>query len=498
MSITTERTNPYGGNLTHRITFIDSDNVTIDVTRLVVEFHIRESIFRKTMSADFVFRDAIGLIDSGRAPMTGQEFMQIEFESNNSTLLGGSEGNMLFKVTKVSNKIELTPGSSIYTLHCASLEHEENMTREASVSYTDKLGHEAVRHIFDNFIQLDNGKELKEEETSNVVPYTSTGQTPFEAIDAIGKECYRADQPEAASHFLFYETSQGFNFRTISSLLEQDPRPNTEYYFSDPAVVGSYAPERTIIGHTYLDNVNTTDLLERGLYENSTSVIDPLTKTFSEGSFNYAKDFNKLPHIPGGGHPTLNLSRSKVLGNEIQSSSHKRYFVGDLAARSGKSDTFDDRITPDNDPYTFHARERFTKASLNVAQLASLRQHGINITVPVNLNTNAGDIIQIFIPGNKDREGVEDSAFINHYGSNPTFLVTAVTTMMNKDGDYLTTMQCVKESFAVDLRGEEIQSIAGTLEEIISDPVNFIFQKYTKLPFGSDGIISNIVKSFIS
>jgi hypothetical protein len=70
---------------------------------------------------------------------------------------------------------------------------------------------------------------------------------------------------------------------------------------------------------------------------------------------------------------------------------------------------------------------------------------------------------------------------------------------MNKDGDYLTTMQCVKESFAVDLRGEKIQSIAaGTLKEIISDPVNFIFQKYTKLPFGSDGIISNIVKSFIS
>ena len=48
MSILTERINPYGANLSHRISFIDSDNSGLDITGLVIEFNIYESIFSQT------------------------------------------------------------------------------------------------------------------------------------------------------------------------------------------------------------------------------------------------------------------------------------------------------------------------------------------------------------------------------------------------------------------------------------------------------------------
>jgi len=114
MSIFTDKDNPYGGNLSHTITFIDSDSNTVDVTRLVLEFNIYESIFNQTLSADFVIRDSLGLIDT---PMTGQEFVAITFSSNNDSLLGTSS-NLTFKVHRVGNKTELMLGH-LYTLFTA-------------------------------------------------------------------------------------------------------------------------------------------------------------------------------------------------------------------------------------------------------------------------------------------------------------------------------------------------------------------------------------------
>ena len=497
MSIITERTNPYGGNLSHRIQFIDSDKMYLDITRLVLEFNIYENIFNHTITADLAIRDAIGLIDAGQSPMTGQEFIEITFQSNNDSLLGPKPSRpLMLKVNRVANKKELTAGSAVYTLNCSSIENERNMTTDVITSSKDKLGSEAVKDIFNNYIYADNNKGLEVEESENVVPYTAIGQTPFEAIDTIAKDC-RAKGPYGdASHYLFYETTQGFNFRTLTSLLQQDPRPGIEYYFSNAAATDSYPPEKTIIGHTFLDNVDTIDMLLKGMYESDVGVIDPITKKFSESSFNYANDFDRLPHITGGGYPTINLNSSKVLGSEIGNASHKRFLVGDLARQSGNNITFDSRITANSDPYTFYGREQYRKAPLVAAQLASLQQFGINISVPVNLNVNAGDIIQLFIPGNKDREGVADSAFINHYGPSPTFLVLAIGTKLTLNGDYISSMQCVKESFATDLRGQRIQIEGESTQQFTAGPLAYLAQTFSEYGTSTDNhtnIVSGIV-----
>ena len=485
----TDKDNPYGGNLSHTISFVVSSGTDfIDITRLVLEFNIYESIFNQTLSADFVIRDSLGLID---LPMTGQEFIVITFNSSNDTLLG-PRPQQNFKVHRVANKTELTSGTSVYTLHCSSVELEQNLTTYVTNAYKDKPGHEAVADIFTNYIDVENGKGLFVEECENVVPYTPAGHNPFEAIDVIGRECRSATYGNV-SHYLFYETTQGFNFRSLSNLLQQKPKESNKYYFSDPSVPGAHPVERTVIGHTFLDNVDTIDLLVKGLYENDVAVIDPLTKTYSEAGFNYALDFDKLYHIAGGGKPTINLSQAKVLASEMPGPAHSRLQVGDLARISSNNATFDSRITADNDAHIFHARERFRKTPLVAAQLASIRQHGIDVTIPVNLNLNAGDIVQLFIPTSKDREG-ETNPFIEHFGSSPTFLVTSVTTKLTVNGDYVSTLQCVKESFATDLRGTQIQfTDADSLQGLLAGTgIQFVNQLISAIGIPTDNIIGSI------
>ena len=497
MSLLTSRINPYGGDLSHQIRLIDNDDQVKDITSLVVEFNIYESIFNQTLSAEFVVRDSVGIID-GQSPLTGQEYVLVTFDSSNSVILGAAP-QLHFRVNKVGNKTEITPGTTLFTLSCASPELQENLTGEVRYGYKDKLGSEAVADIFNQYFNLGDSKPFDIETTENVVPYSPAGHTPFEAIETIGRESRSAMLGELgdASHYLFFETTQGFRFRTISSLLSQKPSEDAVYNFSDPGAPDNKIRERTIIGHTFLDTVDTIELLEKGMYDNHVSVIDPIAKIFSETRFNYATDFERLPHISGGGKPTLNLNKSRLLGDQITGPGQTRLLIGDLAGVSGNNATFDSRITPENDPYLFHGRERYRKTPLVAAQLASLRQHGIDITVPVNLTVNAGDIIQIFIPAAKDRR--TELAFIEHYGANPTFLVVSINTKLTVNGDYLSTMQCVKESFAVDIRGQKI--LAGAGVPFTAGPLAYVAQLFSQYGLGTDnfiGIASGTLSSIIA
>ena len=508
----TEKINPYGGDLAHRVELVNSDNNIIDITRLVSEFTIYESIFDSTMSVDLVMVDSIGLIDS-QSPFSGQEFISITFVSSNASLLGASP-SMLFKVYKVANKTELTPSSVVYSLHAASLELEQNLTNYVTTPYKDHLGHDAVEKILRTYVLGENSsKAVYYENAENIVPYTPARQHPFDAIKTIGSESRADAAHREASCYLFYETRQGFNFRTLSDLLIQPPLTDSNsnaanqygelsYYFSDPATESAKSiKERTIVGHTFLDSVDTLESLTDGLYQNDLVVIDPITKTYSETSFNYAKDFNKLPHITGGGKPLLNLSQDNILGSRMSGSTHTRFMFGDLNTSGIEDKTIGNRITADNDPDLYHSRERFRTVKNSIAQMASLRQHGIKITVPVNLNINAGDIINIYIPTHVLKESELSSAFIEHYGDSPTFLVTSISTRLTKDGDYLTSMECVKESFARDLRGRAIDfgfDLDG--ETPISDLLQFVTQLYTSAPFTTDrfiGVVAGTVTSIL-
>lgn len=499
----TEHINPYGGNLSHRILLINSDNGVSDITRLVTEFTIYESIFNTTMSADFVIIDSIGLIDS-ESPLTGQEVISIEFISNNTSILGATPA-MAFKVYKVDNKTELNPGSLVYSLHAASSELELNMTSYVDTPYKNLSGDKVVQAILEKHILGKNNiKGVFYEPVDNIVTYTPAKHHPFDAIQIVGRESISRNlATNDASCYLFYETRQGFNFRTLSNLLQQEPIEDStspsgklSYFFSDPGTEsGQRLLERSIIGHTFLHNVDTLDSLAEGLYENDMIVIDPITKTFSETTFNYANNFDELTHISGGGKPLINLAREGLLGSGIRGSAHNRLIFGNLNDVGIEDRTIGERISDTNDPDVFHGKKRFSTVKNTVAQVASLKQHGIHITVPANLNINAGDVINIFIPTYMMKENDLSSSFIEHYGDNPGFLVTSASTRYTKDGDYVTSLECVKESFATDLRGRQLLGPISTLRKA-TDLQRFITQSYSDIPFTSDRFIGVITGTF--
>lgn len=486
---------PYGDDLQHNITLVGGNGAAVDITQLVLEFTIYESIFRGFMSADFVVRDATGIVDS--LPILGQEQIIISFTGRGARL--GHRRQLLFKLYKLSDRRKIAGDAHVYILKATSFELEKNAVQNRSPYYKDKLGSDVVRDVYEQYIAPNSDKAIFIEPTENVVPFTGTGHNPFEIIQHVGKHSRSVNYGEG-SHYLFYETRQQYNFRTLASLFDDNQQYDYVYEFSDPATEAAQRTvegiRKSVIGFTFLDTVDTLSSLKEGLYENNTVVIDPITKTFTEVSFNYARDFYSIPHIQGGGKPTIRTTVDDVLGRNAGGPSHNRLICDNLNIIN-RNQTFDNRINADNDPQTYFSTERYKHVTNSIVQQASIKQHGIAITVPSNLNIVPGNIVTIKIPTNQ-----EYSTYIKHYGNDAKFLVTAVSNRLTKNGDYVTNLECVKESFGKDVSGNPVfttnDEIVTTFRNLISEGLDFNFQDFEELPFGVDRVTGLLNDDLIS
>lgn len=464
---------PYGDDLQHTITLVGGNGAAVDITQLVLEFTIYESIFRNFMSADFVIRDASGIVDS--LPIVGQEQITIDFTGRAARL--GYRKSLLFKLYKLSDRRKIAGDAHVYILKATSFELEKNAVQNRSPYYKDKLGSDVVQDVFDQYISPNSDKPIFIEPTENIVPFIGTGHNPFEIIQHVGKHSRSVEYGEA-SHYLFYETRQGYNFRTLASLFDAEQEFDYQYEFSDPSTeVAQRSVEgirKSVIGFTFLDTVDTLSSLREGLYDNNTMVIDPLTKSFTEVDFNYARDFDAVPHIQGGGKPTIRTNVDNILGQGAGGPSHNRLIYDNLNVAK-QNQTFDGRLTANNDSQTYFSTERHKHVTNSIVQQASLKQHGITITVPSNLNIVPGHIITIRIPTNE-----EYSTYIKHYGNDAKFLVTAVSNRLTKNGDYVTNLECVKESFGKDVNGNPVYTNddVSTAVDLISQGLDFTGQDF--------------------
>jgi len=483
---------PYGHDLRHSIQIVGGNGAEINITQQVLEFTIYESLFRNFISADFVIRDAEGIIDS--LPIVGQEQIIVTFSGKAARL--GVRKQLLFKLYKVTGRQKIAGDAHVYVLKGASFELEKNLSYNVNPYYKDKLGSEIVQNVYDEYISVNSSekKPIFIEPTENIVPFTGTGHNPFDIIKNVAKHSRSAEHTEK-SFYLFYETREQFNFRTLASLFNAEQQFDYVYEFSDP---GAEAAQRTvegarksIIGFTFLDTVDTVSSIKEGLYDNRTLVIDPLTKSYVEAGFNYAKDFDYISHIQGGGKPTIRTSVDSILGADIGGPGHNRLIVDNLNIASTKNQDYDGRITANNDPQTYFSTERHKHVVNTIVQEASIKQHGIAITVPSNLNIVPGHIVTIKIPTNN-----EFGDYIKHYGRDAKFLVTAVSNRLTKNGDYVTNLECVKESFSVDINGNPVFSsdqALDTLFNLLTENLLFSFLDTGKIPFGTDKAISGLL-----
>tara|TARA_B100000131_G_scaffold314932_1_gene352534 strand:- start:12 stop:1265 length:1254 start_codon:yes stop_codon:yes gene_type:complete len=358
-----------------------------DLVRGVAAIDYYESIENPTIALIVTFIDVDQVI--GREGITGGEYIDVtikdgdedefKIESKKHRLILNSVRNMVTQ----SNK-------QVATLEFVSLEAITNETSRLNQKFTGNVS-ETVRKILEDDKQgiLTKKKifgpkkvdEIEEDRATNSYSFVGNLRRPFDTIQWL---CPKTQSTPKSFGFLFYETIDGFHFRSIDKLLKQDAVP---YQQADRPIEGNKIIE---------NNVNqTNDIgmnLRQGMYANRTLYVDIENQTLQEVDFDVTKlDLKKPLKLLDGieKHPSRLMLRVNDFG----------------VAQVGAAKT---EVQPESE-LAVYQNKSYIRNNLLFSQ-------SLSISIPLNTTLRAGVMINIRLPLKKE-EGNEGT---DSYGSDRT------------------------------------------------------------------------------
>ena len=229
-----------------------------------------------------------------------------------------------------------------------------------------------VTKILQQKLQLTNDK-IDIESTKNSYGFVGKGKG---ALNIILDLCRRSVPVKGDAGYFFYQTQDGFKFKSIDTLLSQDPKQ--KYTYSGALKSNKENSDndfKILMPPTVSKDQDITKALKNGTYVNRNVFFDPRTFKHDEVVFNIDK--NGVKKTLGGELP---------IKNKVKSFTKTNHHILDVG-------TFEENEV-NNDPREWQA----------TSQMRYNLLHSIimNIQVPCNTELRAGDVIKVDIESSKD------------------------------------------------------------------------------------------------
>ena len=360
-----------------------------DILPVVQDIVIFESIFTQSITGIITILDTTDLVNNG--PIIGEEKLQIKL----LTPQVNEKPDTIIDYTKTPLDIYKIGGlrgdgekASVLSLHFASQEVYKNAISKISRSYKGSCS-DIVDKIFRDKEYLDSDKEITIEETNGLRKIVFPSMKPFKAIDMLCRQSNSKNFKDSPS-YLFYETTKGYNFRSIDGLCSQEPKMTYEENVPDRVEGGVKNVDvnlRTINEFAVIGPRNTTDNIYEGMLSSNIKIHDIYNKKINYFTYNYFDEFDKDIHLED--KPYISESKDKLSNKGLADYSNAMNFV--TITSNGKS--FDE---PDNYPYAPDDLEKIV-----MRRNSRLRQFQnsitLNMMIPGNTFIKAGDVLEIKI-----------------------------------------------------------------------------------------------------
>ena len=280
--------------------------LTRDITPLVPEINIYESLFSNTLSGNLVVVDTFNL--PWFHPITGFERVEFKLSSPGYGKDRGrhydftkDSGHPMY-VFKISDRQMLSDNTQMYTLHFCSREAIRNEQVRVSRAYQDN-GWVMMRDLLRNEDYIDTKKGIFFEESKELFKYVVPNIHPFQAIRKIAEQCRPAAYNSAG--YMFYEDAGGFKFRSIESMLAKQGsfrRSTRVYTYSMRNIPHKEGKDKlesdlfSINNFKVLSQSDTLKSIKRGVAASKLLTHDSFNKTFKETEYDYHKDFTESFH----------------------------------------------------------------------------------------------------------------------------------------------------------------------------------------------------------
>ena len=349
-----------------------------------------ESILQDSIKATITFADTGNSIDNKTVieglPMVGQEKVFLKFRDNNEQTL-----DLVLYINKVTPLADDTTKSMVQ-IDLASKEFIMNEKVRLNTRFDGKIS-DHIKKILTDQNYLGTEKNVDIEETSNNYNFIGNNKKPYYAMNWLSKRAV-PNLPDAKGNtagYFFFETSEGFKFKSIDSMLSQEKKKSI-IYNQTPDSRGANIPagyDVKALDYSKDNSVDVQEKLKMGAFSTRTVLFDPFNCYYEVITPN-AKEKEKSLKLAGKELRVLNPEFNKEGANkEFSRTTYMLLDKGTLPVGDSKQQI--EKSTEEN----FDPKNILNQAIMRYNQLYSIKT---TITIPGDFSLHAGDVVFIDAP----------------------------------------------------------------------------------------------------
>ena len=373
--ITISRTKKRGGR--------SGGTFTKSVNGKVTSFSYYESLYSPVVTAKVIYIDSAESTKN-QLEISGNEDVRFKIQSKYGTLdFNRQSGNSGMKVKGGPQSGRESNREAVF-LDLVSKWEMKNKTTAVHDKYSNVTIGDAVIIILKRKLGVDYDF-FDVEATKNMYDFTGKGKSPFELITDLAR---KAVPVKGDPGFFFYETQDGFNFKSVHSLVSQEPKQVYVYNGSFRAdQTGDENDFKILKQPNFIKDQNVVTALESGTYASRNIFFNPFNKEFAE----------RIYKINDKGGIDQALGNSVEVDDELTGYIRTNKHILDVGSlKVGVSTSIN------NSPAEWQAK--------STMRYNILHSQILQMMVPCNLELRAGDVIKVEIESlenEKCSEGVD-------------------------------------------------------------------------------------------
>ena len=410
---------------------------TVDIKAGVVSFNYYEDVFSPMKTAKILVANTGNVVegDDGKLqsiynglPLRGGERIIIKIAGNSLE----NEGLEIedFYVGSITD-VMIDEQRESFVLNLISREAITNETVRVGKRFpaSQKIS-DSVKDICKNYLSSDKLKDV--DETQNPYGFIANMRKPFTILTMLASKSVPGNisGKNATAGYFFFETQNGFSFKSIDKLISTKPFP--EKYVYTPSIIDSNDPKNDfkILEFKTSKNQNLLENLERGSYCSSRTFLNPLTFQYTPSTqaiFKLQDYTGKIENL--GDDINVVLPALSDTDNRTLASVPSRYITGVLDIGTIDKDVSE---VLNADPALIHSQ--------SMMRYNTLFTQILTMTIPLNTNLTAGNIINCEFPRidvEKRKEPDQEQSGL--------YMIKKLTHFFDSSGSY-TKLQLVRDT----------------------------------------------------
>ena len=298
-----------------------------------------------------------------------------------------------FYVYKVSN-LNSSDTAENFNIHCVTKESLSNELLRVAKRYDGSLK-TTVESILGDVLETDRYDSKNIEQTANNYSFIGNNRNPLTVLQWLAPKAVPTTSASGASGdqngeakgtagYLFWENSDGYNFKSVSSLVSKtklgvnsaDNKNIPSYKFSGVIKTTNVENIFQILEYDVEKNIDLRKALRLGTYCNVTEFFDLYTGSMDTYTYKLSEQLREKLG-----------TEDKIQVDDAFSENFSRIMV-----------RMSDRGVLDNDGVTTDSGRDIADMAKSTSRYNILFSQAINITVPLNINLKAGDLINAIFP----------------------------------------------------------------------------------------------------